>query len=425
MLGWPSPTYPNLVGLDSPIPITMGQSAMVAGFLMFGVSFGTIFSRKMFRIGPKFGIIFGNICIVLGWVIMWQANAIYGLLASRLLLGTGHGYAMGQIKIYIHEMTEDDLTGTLIKHLNFYGLFGFVMAYAMGPFVDFRQYAWVSLIVASGVLLIAIFLPATPRELIRASKMPDARKLIMFLKPESDVDSELCKIMEKMTVKLEDPGFTKLMRDRELRTNLIKLTFLLICQQYSGVPPTLVYTQIIYIQSKVPYPEFFSMGHAVLFLFCNILGTYVSSRFNRKVTLLVSSGGVIVLLMCEVAVIYYKVNEQYFSYASVIVLYLFICVHTLGLGSIPFMLIHDWFPPNYRGFVTNYFIILFNILALTITKTFQVLMTQFSLFMPFLLFLGVVVFAFIFILFFIPYSFQKTSFYQTNIRECTDMRVKK
>lgn len=75
MLGWPSPTYPTLVlQPDSPVPITLDQSAMVAGFLMFGISFGTIFSSKHVGLGPKYGIILGNVFIMLGWLIMWQAQ---------------------------------------------------------------------------------------------------------------------------------------------------------------------------------------------------------------------------------------------------------------------------------------------------------------------------------------------------------------
>ncbi|XP_028127811.2 uncharacterized protein LOC114324226 isoform X5 [Diabrotica virgifera virgifera] len=60
MLGWPSPTNPILINKDSPIPITMDQSAMIAGFLMIGNTVGTPFCRKTF-LGTKFSILIGRV----------------------------------------------------------------------------------------------------------------------------------------------------------------------------------------------------------------------------------------------------------------------------------------------------------------------------------------------------------------------------
>ncbi|XP_066262939.1 solute carrier family 2, facilitated glucose transporter member 8-like [Euwallacea similis] len=409
MLGWPSPNYPTLTQSHSPIPITMDQSAMVAGFLMLGISFGTIISTKCIGPGPKYGIIFGCIFTLLGWIVMWQAQDVYYLLGSRFLLGMAHGYSSGQVKTYITEMTEGELTIQLTKHLYFYGLFGYVVAYVIGPFVDFRLFSLVSIILSIFILFMVIFLPSTPRELIRARKLLHAKTLLRFLNPDTDSESELYKVIYKISHKEERNGFTDILRDNNLRISFIKLTILVIYMQYCGAPPTMVYTQIIFIRNKVPYPEFMALGYAVLFFISALVGTFVSPIYNKKVVLLLSSYSILILYVCAVLVIYFKINETYFSYTSVIIMYLFITVHTIGLGSIPITLINDWFPHSYRGFVMKYFIILFSLLALTITKIFQVLITQFPLYVPFLLFSGVIVFAIIFISIFIPYDIKTNS----------------
>lgn len=60
MLGWPCPTYPILLekNVEPGIIITWDQTAMTAGFLMLGNTFGTPFSDTMVM-SSKFGMLLG------------------------------------------------------------------------------------------------------------------------------------------------------------------------------------------------------------------------------------------------------------------------------------------------------------------------------------------------------------------------------
>lgn len=409
MLGWPSPTYPKLLHPDAPIQINMNQSAMITGFLMIGVSLGTTVSTKQILLGPKPGIVLGNILLCLGWIAMWQSRDVFWLLGSRILVGAGHGYAMGQIKSYILEMSEGQLTSKFIQRLNFYAIFGVVTAFAMGPFVTFRQFSVICAIISATILFVVVLLPSTPKELIRAKKVDNAKRLIAYIKPDSDPDIEVYQIVQSMSNTIECNGFTKMMRNTGLRIKFVKFTILVICQQYCGAPPTLVYTEIIFSESNVHYPELFAIGYAVLFFISIIIGTLVSQKFNKKTVLLLSCCGTLVLYIGIILTQYFNVNEEYFSYTSVIIMYLYIVVYTVGLGTIPFTLISDWFPKSYCEFTVKYYIVLFSLLALTITKIFQVLIGFHELYVPFYLFSGVIFFAIFFILIFLPYDNTKES----------------
>ncbi|XP_060522853.1 uncharacterized protein LOC132699894 isoform X2 [Cylas formicarius] len=418
MLGWPSPTYPALLEPDSRIKITMPQSAMITGFLMLGVSIGTPLSSKRIVHGPKYGIILGNCLMVLGWILMWQAKSVLWLLASRIILGLGHGFAMGQIKIYIKEMCDESLASSFSKQLNLYAFFGLVIAFVIGPFVDFKQFSLVSLVISVVILFVTIFLPCTPRELIELNKIKDAQNLLQFLKPDANVEQETDKILYSLGVKTEENGFIKIIRNPTLRINFVKFSLLIFCQQFSGAPPTLVYTQILFRESLVPSPEYVAIGYAILFFISNVVGIYVTPKYNKKTVLVISSISVSILSVCNILVIFYKINHK-FPYASVIVLYLFIFVHTVGLGSIPLTLINDLFPKSYRLFVTKCFIVYISMFALIVTKIFQVLVTEYRLETPFYLFLAVSVMAAVHVLIFIPNDElalkESSGLYQINI----------
>lgn len=61
MLGWPCPTYPNLLKENEKprIVITWDQSAMIAGFLMLGNTLGTPLSSTNL-IPTKYGLLLGR-----------------------------------------------------------------------------------------------------------------------------------------------------------------------------------------------------------------------------------------------------------------------------------------------------------------------------------------------------------------------------
>ncbi|XP_030754351.1 facilitated trehalose transporter Tret1-like isoform X2 [Sitophilus oryzae] len=408
MLGWPSPTYHTLLQSDSPIPITLDQSAMVAGFLMLGMSFGTLWSSRQIGPGSKYGIVLGNVLVLVGWVIMWQSRDVFWLLGSRFTIGSGYGYALGQIKCYIQEMTDKEMSVVLTKLLTFYALTGFFLAFAIGTFIDFRRYSLISLIITVFILFLAVFLPSTPKELIKTKKLNDAKKLLAFLKPNLDPQQETYSIIEKMSRERGGNAIAEIYRNRELRNNFLRFSMSLFFQQYSGAPPTLVYTEVIFRESHVPFPEYFAIVYAFLFLLANIFGVYVSTKYNKRRVLIFSSCITLFLYICKIFVIYNKVNDKYFSYTTVIIMYLFIIFHTIGLGSIPFTFISNWFPPSCQLFMTKYFTILHCIFALTITKVFQVLLGNFDLYISFCLFLLLTLLAIIFIIIFIPseYSYQ-------------------
>ncbi|KAJ8937087.1 hypothetical protein NQ314_012030 [Rhamnusium bicolor] len=206
MLGWPCPTYPELLKLTSPIPINIDQSAMIAGFLMIGNTLGTPFSLKT-CFGSKYGMTLSIGLMACGWCIMWQARNIYWLLGSRFLVGLANGYGLGQLKTYIREMTEDNTT-LLLKQINLHTFFGVIVIFAYGPFVEIKNIASIALIITIIILFLIILLPSTPMELIKANKIKDAKKLLIFLKPEINASSEIHKISQNINIISNEYGFT-------------------------------------------------------------------------------------------------------------------------------------------------------------------------------------------------------------------------
>ena len=421
MLGWPSPNYPTLTkpvdegeSTTDPIAlirITMDQSAMVAGFLMVGNTAATPFSSFK-RLGAKYGVLVGATLMTIGWIMMWQSRDIFYLLGSRFLVGAGNGFGTGQLKYYIGEVCQDSLSVFLTKQINLYVFAGLILAFAFGPFVDFRQFSIISLVISILVLFVTIFLPVPPQELVKKNKIDKARKQISFLSPHLNVDDELSKIEKKLISEDTDLSYCDILKNSSLRKNLLLFAGTIFFQQLSGAPANLVYTQMIFASCGCPHPELCALVYILAFFVANVYGIFCVPNHNKKHVLLFSCVGVSLLMLAQIVVLIENVNEKFWNFTSLVVLLLFIVVHTVGLGNVPFSLIPQLFPKEAKKVVGQFFVVLHSLLALAITKPFQVMFDQIGLLAPFCLFLAISSLSIFFVIIFVPNNHKSTKIHK-------------
>ncbi|XP_045476698.1 sugar transporter ERD6-like 9 [Harmonia axyridis] len=384
MLGWPSAAYPYLLEETSVIPISLSQSAMIAGFFMLGITTATPFSTK-YHMGPKYGIWISMALFTLGWTLMWYSSNIFWLLGSRYTAGLGGGYGFGQVRAYIRDMCEPNLSAILLKQLNFYGFFGTIAAFTMNLFLDYRGFSLIALIISAVILFVTFFLPSTPKDFIKANRIDDALILLNYLRGKADHTEEIKDIHRKLSTK-DEPFLIPILKDKKLRIKLIKFVLLVFLQQFSGAPTSFVYCQLIFDKSGCPFPEYCAVLYAIIFFTSNVYGVFYSPNFNKKRVLIYSSLSSTAMLVCQVLVLYFEVNQKW-QYTSLFVMSLFVTFYSLGVGCISSTYISEWFPQKYHRGLSNLFTMEFFMCALVATKTFQVFMSSYPLYVGFFMFI--------------------------------------
>lgn len=305
--------------------------------------------------------------MLMGWCFMWLSSDIFWLLGSRFVVGSGHAFCMGQLKIYISEICEDNSTVIMIKQISLHAFFGVIAMVSFGSFLDFKTTALISIIISTGIMLILLFLPPGLEILARTKTV---RKPCF----------SYCSIRE---IK-----FFQVFKDKGLRKKFLLFFIFVLCQQYSGVPATIIYAQILFEKLHCQNPKFFAIGYMIVYFVVNILGIFVSPKYNKRSVLLFSSLGVSLVIIFEIVISFLHINQFYWTCMSVAVIYLYLIIHTLGLGNVPFTLISDFFPHQYRTCIVHFFIMFHSLLALTITKIFQVFISrQYHISIPFGMFL--------------------------------------
>lgn len=360
---------------------------MIAGFLMLGNVAATPFSTWSF-LGTKYGMMAGQIFMIIGWLVLWQARNFYWLLASRFLIGIGNGFGLGQLKTYINEMCfKPGLALTFQKLINVYILFGIVLVCGFGPFVHFRTLSVLGSLCCSACAVLTLFLPHSPAEYLRMDQETKTRDLLRTLTPY-DEEGEF--LRTKNCVETVETHLTlgQILRKKHSRKNFVLLTCLIYFQQFSGAPATIVYGQIIFKALRTDRPEICALIYAIALLASTAFTTFVLlDNFNKKTLLLVSTIAVSIILAVNIYVIYFRYNESSWNYISFVLMLLYIFFHSIGLGAVPFAFLDSRFKKESKRTVSHYSWMLFSILALIITKIFQVLYERYEFYVPFCLFL--------------------------------------
>lgn len=377
----------------------MDQSAMIAGFLLIGYSVTTPFSRTT-KLFAKNGMLIAITLITIGWLLMWFADNIYWLLASRLIIGLGAGYGIGQLNIYLNEFHKE--AGDKFKpFITIFILSGVVISFIVGPFVSFRLFPILATGLSFFVMFLIVLLPPTPVQLFKANQMKNLKKLLLFLKPDSkNINEEIEKVRVSANSSVEELSLTEILKDSELRMDCFKFAFMIYGQQFTGMPSTLVYTQFLF--KDVDFPEYYAIIYILNYFIMNVISGKITGQFNKRNVLLLSNFLVAIILILNIFVEYYKVTKLYFKYTLVLSMNFYLICHTFGLGTIPVSYIQPMFDSKCYTSLTLFYIAFSSILAVVLTKIFQVLYTYYGLIVSFIFFFVNSFIMFSFTVIFIP-----------------------
>lgn len=234
---------------DSPTLQLFTSSLYLAGAITS--LFASWFTDKY---GRKTSILIASVCFLIGVGLTSGAVALGMMIAGRLMLGVGVGFAAQCVPLYLSEMAPCSARGSLNILFQLATTIGIllaqVIAYCASLFPDTSEWQWrlpllLAVIPASLLFLGGIVVPDTPNSLFSRGKVDDARRVLQRVRGVADVDAEFEDIADAVTQR-KKVSSTFAIFQRRYRPQLIHSIFIPLFQQLSGINVVMFYAAPIF-----------------------------------------------------------------------------------------------------------------------------------------------------------------------------------
>lgn len=265
-LGWTSPVLPTLTSNQTsfirPALVTSEPAhSWITSLMPLGAILGAVPSGKAADwIGRKLAIGITSIPFLICWVLMLVApmievrsTIIWILCVARFIGGVGAGAACVLVPVYIGEVAEPSIRGTLGTFFPIFFSLGIVFSYVAGSYLSYNAFNGSCCgLLAPFLVSVVVFLPESPSWLVQHGRKNDACRVLRSLRgPQYDVSQEIAELLEESEqLQIKEGGFRDLFGTKAGRKAIGTCMGLMLFQQMCGIDAVLFYTVEIFEQAK-------------------------------------------------------------------------------------------------------------------------------------------------------------------------------
>lgn len=351
-----------------------------------------LFCKLTDMIGRKYTLLSTGILHITSWILAAFARSIWIFYISRVFYGISDASLFAALPVYIAEVATPrvrSLYGNSMVVSIFLGQF---MANCIGFYFTIRTSAFVMMTTPVLFLISFVCMPETPYYLIMVNNIEGARKSLQKLRRCENVENELKQLIGDVQRQLSESGdFKNLWLIKSNRNALMITNLCRFFQQCSGFGSLVVYSQYIFQEAGSDIPNgVAAMIVAGVLAFVNLFANLISDKLGRKLSMMLSCFGCGLALLGEAIYFYLQANGildvSIVNWFPVFGLVAYTIVFCIGLGVVPTLMLGETFSTSIRKHATAFCNVAFGLYVCVITKVFQLMMTSFGLWVPFLTF---------------------------------------
>lgn len=333
------------------------QQGWVVSSMMFGATFGTIFSGWIStKVGRKKSLLTGAILFVVGSLLSAYSPNLESLIAARVLLGLAVGIASYTAPLYLSEIAPEKIRGSMISLYQLMITIGIFGAYLSDTAFSYSgSWRWMLGIITIPALLLLIgvlFLPNSPRWLAAKGNFCDAKKVLDRLRDTSEqAKRELDEIRESL--KIKQSGWQLFKQNNNFRRAVFLGVLLQIMQQLTGINVIMYYAPKIFELAGFNNTIHQMWGTVIVGLI-NVLATFIAiglvDSWGRRPTL--KLGFLVMALGMGTlgTMLHFGINSKSEQYLSITMLLMFIVGFAMSAGPLIWVLCSEIQPLKGRDF---------------------------------------------------------------------------
>lgn len=407
--GWTSPTLPVLKNGTYKIKINSTEASWLVIMPLIGAIFGAITTGFIIdHLGRKRLILFSSLPFLASWLMIAFAENSIILFVARFIAGIFDGLSFTAVPMYLGEIAEPEIRGLLSSMCPVAIVFGLFLVNVLGNYLTIPETAFIAAAIPIILLLTFVWMPESPYFYLMKGRTEEARKSLVLLRGRPDVESELRRLEKAVQEQNCNTGkFLDLFTCSSNRKAILIALGTRTVQQLTGINAIIYYCKSIFQESA----NFMSPGEsAVILVTVQLVLSGVSSAvvdfFGRRPLLIFSLSGTILSLLISGTYVYIKnctsIDTSSFDFVLLLALLAFIVIFSLGLQTVPLLLISEVFPTNVKAFALGLADVYFSIISSLVSKYFSDVSEAFGMHVPFYTFAVCCSLGLIFIIIYVP-----------------------
>ncbi|XP_066603266.1 facilitated trehalose transporter Tret1-like isoform X2 [Prorops nasuta] len=418
--GWCSPYLAILVADDSPIKITFDQATWISSLWKLGSILGCILSiLSVDIVGRKSIILFCLIPNVLSWVITAWASSVNDFYVARFVGGITSGTMLMVGPTYLSECSPPLLRKSLSVYYFLLSLFGCLMGYTLGAFLEISRYSYVAIGLSIFQAAIFICLPETPYHLIRKKRYVDASKALRLLRGCNNIREELDSIMRSVESEPRNAGICVILREILIRPGgkreFLIGTSLMAAHALSGLQLLVTYAGILFnaMDNPIMPGKYLSIILMIVYICGVVVYMYLVDLVGRKPMCLIST--TVVIISAITAGTYFFLSSyamkgydfSNYTVIPVIAVFFYVLGGSLGLANVSITVVSEIFPMYSKVTCVNFCSIISSICSFVLLKSWSLIITRLGLDFMFWIFACLNIFNLSLFVFFVPATINK------------------
>ncbi|MCH3922334.1 sugar porter family MFS transporter [Limosilactobacillus sp.] len=336
------------------------EQGMVVSSVLIGAIIGALGTSKFLdKYGRRKLLIWAAIIFTIGALGSGFAPEYWTLLVTRIILGIGVGITSALIPAYLHELAPKSMHGAVATMFQLMVMIGILLAYILNYTFQsmYTGWRWMLGFAALPAIILffgALFLPESPRFLVKIGKLDDARAVLMNTNKGNveAVNTAMTEIQESAQQK--QGGWNELFSS-DVRPALVTGLGAAIFQQVIGSNSVIFYAPTIFTKVGwgVAAALLAHIGIGIVNVIVTVVAMMMMDHVDRKKMLTVGSCGMGLSLFVMAAILKMDSGSQAAAYVSAIALTVYIAFYACTWAPITWVYIGEVFPLNIRGLGTS------------------------------------------------------------------------
>lgn len=332
---------------------TWQQGWIVSGVLLGALVGAIIIGPMSDRLGRRKMVLSVAVIFFIGAIGCGLSPEFWSLVSFRFVLGIAVGGASTLVPMYLSEVAPAEMRGTLSSLNQLMIMSGIFLAYVTNYAWSGMYHGWRIMLAAAAVpaailFIGGLFLPESPRFLVRVGKVDQARDVLGQLRSADEVEAELTDIEDKAKIKM---GGWKELFSQVARPALVIGVGLAIFQQVMGCNTVLYYAPTIFtdIGFGVSAALLAHIGIGIFNVIVTAIAVVIMDKVNRKTMLIVGAIGMAASLFTLGIAMHYSHGSMSAAYIAAVALTIYIAFFSATWGPVMWVMIGEVFPLNIRG----------------------------------------------------------------------------